>query len=308
MKKASIVSLISLLSAVLSKTALRLLPAAALVLLPVSCKPIELGLYKVFDHGESVDERIGDLDDVPAPNPAVSNGKFAFAVTSDVHFGNDSPSYSRDEAGFYAKLQELKSTLNPPSFLVCLGDVVEKGDARQEWADYRDWCQTVESILGNKVYTTTGNHDLYNNGWEYFEDYTYPGTGLFRFSTAGFTFYFLDSGSGSLGSKQFSKFRKAVEADGSPKIICTHYPVYGTAQFFQNYYTMQNTEEADTLITLCTRNNVKLFLGGHMHAQHENDLGSFTELVLPCYAVDHKFAVVTVDTVTHTTSQTVYSY
>ncbi|MBP5156639.1 MAG: metallophosphoesterase [Treponema sp.] len=278
-------------------TAVAAMGIAALSLLAASCKPIELGLYKVFDHGPNVSERIGSLrDDVPAPQNVMRSGRFSFVVTSDVHFGNAGKSYARDDEAFYRKVQELKDSMEfPPSFVVCLGDVVEKGDDRSEWADYRDWCDRLERMLGNKVYTTTGNHDLYNDGWDYFEDYTYPGTGFFRFAVAGFSFYFLDSGSGSLGSSQYDKFQKALKGDGRPKIICTHYPVYGTAQFFQNYYTLQNTEEADTLITLCAKNNVRLYLAGHMHEQHENNLGSFTELVMPCYAVYHKFAVVTVD-------------
>lgn len=269
----------------------------ALPLLLASCKPIELGLYKVFDHGPTVAERIDSLgDDIPAPRNVMRSGRFSFIVTSDVHFGNASKSYTRNDEGFYDKVRELRDTMEfPPSFVVCLGDVVEKGDAREEWADYRDWCDKLEGMLGNKVYTTTGNHDLYNDGWDYFESYTYPGTGFFRFVVEGYSFYFLDSGSGSLGKSQYDKFKKALLADSRPKIICTHYPVYGTARFFQDYYTLQNTEEADTLMTLCAKNNVKLYLAGHMHVQHENNLGSFTELVMPCYAVYHKFAVVTVD-------------
>ena len=287
---------------ILKKQRYPLVLLPAVLLLAASCKPIELGLYKVIDHGPSVDERIGDFDDpVEAPTLVLKDGKFAFIVTSDVHFGNTSASYARDDEAFYRTVQELKDTRPvPPSFTVCLGDVIENGDEKQEWVDYRTWCGKLTNILGGKVYTTTGNHDLYNEGWDFFSDpvekYTYPGTGMFRFTVAGFSFYFLDTGSASLGKKQYGLFTEAAEADPNRKIICTHYPVYGTAQFFQNYYTLQNTEEADSLISFCVEHNVKLYLSGHMHAQHENELGSFTELVLPCYAVDHKFALVTVDT------------
>ncbi len=278
-----------------------------LLILPISCKPLELGLYKLFGHGDSVDERVDGLEEVPAPAPIVRNGKFAFLLTSDVHFGNES--YNRNDEAFFVLLQELKNTLDPPpSFGVCLGDVVENGGTESEWTAYKAWTERVEGIIGNKVYTTTGNHDLYNEGWEYFEQYAYPYTGFFHFQTSGFSFYFLDTGSGSMGSKQYSLFTKAAKNDSMPKIICTHYPVYGTANFFQNYYTLQNTEEADSLITFFTNNNVKLYLSGHMHALHENELGNFTELVIPCFADNHKFAIVTVDTNANTTTQTIYSY
>ncbi|MBQ9539663.1 MAG: metallophosphoesterase, partial [Treponema sp.] len=267
-----------------------LFTALALMILPTACKPIELGLYKLFDHGPDVEERATRLEKVSSPSVPI--GDFAFIVTSDVHFGN--AEYKRDDEAFYDEIRNLKRSLDPvPSFTVCLGDVVEHGDRVDEWEDYRDWCRKVEEITGNKVYTTDGNHDLYNEGWDHFEFYTYPGTGFFRFEDPvnSFSFYFLDTGSGSLGSKQYDMFKKAVKSDDNPKIICTHYPVYGTGQFFYDYYTLQNTEETDSLITFFENNNVKLFLAGHMHELHENELGSFTELVLPCYAQKHKFAI-----------------
>ena len=200
-----------------------LVPVFAVTLLLSSCKPIELGLYKVFDHGPSVSERVGRLEEVPGPSPAFYGGKFAFLVTSDVHFGNKSSSYSprRDEE-FYDELRALKRSLPvPPSFGVCLGDVVENGNVEDEFEDYVDWCRTVENILGtgNRVYTTVGNHDLYNDGWEYFEDHVYPYTGFFHFNAGGFSFYFLDTGSSSLGKKQYERFKNAVESDDKPKIV-----------------------------------------------------------------------------------------
>ncbi len=283
-----------------SKSAAASITLATLTLLLLSsCKPIELGLYKVFDHGPSVAERADRLEEVPAPEPVFYGNRFAFLVTSDVHFGNDDPSYTpREDEEFYDELRALmKNRKVPPSFAICLGDVVENGNKREEFQDYADWCKEVENILGtgNKVYTTVGNHDIYNDGWEYFEEYVYPYTGFFHFKAGGFSFYFLDTGSSSLGKKQYERFEEAMEEDERPKIVSTHVPVYGTSAFLQNYYSMQNTEESSQLITLCADNNVKLYLSGHMHTKHENDLGSFDEIVMPCYAVYHEFAIVTVD-------------
>lgn len=299
MKKSSIVHIQSTLAAGLL--------AAATFLLPTSCKPIELGLYKVFDHGEKVDERADRL--VTIPSPTVAPGSYSFVVVSDVHFGNSS--YDRDDEAFYNVLRHLKATLDPaPCFTISLGDVVEKGGDEEEWEDYWNWCKVVEGILGNRVYTTTGNHDLYNEGWDYFEDYTYPGTGFFRFENPvnGFSFYFLDTGSGSMGTDQYDMFKNAVRKDSCPKIVSTHYPAYGTSKFFQDYYVLQNTEEADKLITLCDQENVKLYLSGHMHVHHVNDLGSFTEVVLPCYAVEHEFLIVTVHPGSNSITQVLHSY
>lgn len=266
------------------------------LLLPSSCKPFELGLYKVFGHGPSVNERADRLEEVKGPTPTFYGNRFAFLVTSDVHFGSGNP---RQDDDFFDELRtQMRSRAVPPSFGICLGDIVENGNVEEEFEDYEDWYKKIEEILGtgNKVYTTDGNHDLYNDGWEYFEDYTYPGTGFFHFEAGGFSFYFLDTGSGSLGKKQYDQLEKAMKADPNPKIISTHVPVYGTNGILLNYYSMQNVEESSRLITLFSESNVKLYLAGHMHVQQENNLGPFEEIVLPCYAVYHKFAIVTVDT------------
>ncbi|MBQ3801608.1 MAG: metallophosphoesterase [Treponema sp.] len=286
--------------------------ATLTMLLPSSCKPIELGLYKVFEHGPAVSERADRLEEVKGPDPVFYGKRFAFLVTSDVHFGNKGASYTpREDDSFFDELRvQMRDRAVPPSFGICLGDVVENGNVRDEFRDYVDWCDKIEEILGtgNRVYTTTGNHDLYNEGWEYFEEYVYPHTGFFHFNAGGFSFYFLDSGSGSLGKKQYELFEEAVKKDELPKIVSTHVPVYGTSAFIQNYYSMQNTEESSQLITLCADNNVKLYLAGHMHTKHENDLGKFDEIVMPCYAVYHEFAIVTVDTDSHSVTWEFYEF
>lgn len=260
--------------------------AAAAVLALSSCSIATLGMYKLFGHGPSVEDREGGLQDETPPT--VSGVPYSFAVVSDVHFGNSR--YKRNDEAFYNKLASMSGTV---SFCVCLGDVVESGSA-DEYNDYVEWCNSVKAVLGNNVYTIVGNHDLFNDGWEYFEVKVWPYNSFYRFNAGGIHFYAIDTGSGSMGPKQFKRFKSAIQDDGAPKIILSHYPAYGTATFFKNYYTLQNTNEADSLITLCADNNVKLYLSGHMHDKHTNDLGKFTEMVLPCYADKHEFLVVTV--------------
>ncbi len=250
----------------------------------------EEGMYKVLDHGDDVTEREPYISIITAP--AVSGNSYTFIAVSDLHFGNST--YSHNDNDFYTKLSSLSPA---PSFCVCLGDICQTG-SKSQYDNYQEWVNKVNNILGggNKVFTVVGNHDLYNNGWDNFKKMIYPNTSLYHFVCGGMSFYFTDTASGSMGKGQYNMIKSMMNGDPYPKIVCTHYPVYGTSNFFQNYYSMQNTEETDHLITLFHDKNVKAYLCGHMHpsTMYNNNLG-FREYVLPSYADQNKFAIITVN-------------
>lgn len=263
------------------------------------------GAYQVLDHGESVEEREDALKDFPAPE--VSGSRYSFLIITDVHFGK--PKTRRDST-FLSVLQAkiASGEISPaPSFGVCLGDIADHGE-RSEYVDYNRFLVNVEGILGGKVYSIIGNHDLYNNGWDDFEDLVYPNTSFYRFVINNISYYFLDSGSGSLGKEQFNRFKSAMTSDPNYKIVCSHYTVYGTSDFFQSYYSTQNTLEADQLITILKKNRAIAHIAGHMHANHHTNFGTFTEYVVPAYLSNESFAVMTVDESNHSASYKVYSY
>ena len=263
------------------------------------------GFLTVLDHGQSVEERVGDLADIPAS--AVSGSTYSFLVITDVHFGN---SKSRHDDAFISCLQSkiADGSINPaPSFAVCLGDIADHGN-RSEFVSFNNLVSRIENIVGGKVYSVVGNHDLYNEGWDDFEALVYPNNSFYRFAINNISYYFLDTGSGSMGKAQFNKFKSAMASDSHYKIVCTHYPVYGTSDFFSSYYSLQNTLEADQLITILKNCKAIAYLSGHMHAEHSTNFGTFTEYVVPAYLSNGKFAVMTVNEANHSATYKSFVY
>ncbi|MCR5763168.1 MAG: metallophosphoesterase [Treponema sp.] len=279
----------------------------SLIFIPVSLSffSCSYGFQKFLDHGESVEERLCDLTDITAAS--VSGSPYSFLIITDVHFGN---SKSRRDDDFINVLQSKinDGTISPaPSFAVCLGDIADHGK-RSEYEQYNNFASRIEGIIGGKVYNVVGNHDLYNNGWDEYEELIYPYVNFYRFSIGSISYYFLDTGSGSMGKPQFNSFKSAMANDSNYKIVCTHYPAYGTSDFFASYYSLQNTLEADQVLTLLKESNVIAYLSGHMHAEHHTNFGSFTEYVVPAFLSNEKFAVMTVNESSHSASYESYGY
>ncbi len=255
-----------------------------------SCK---YSWWQAFNHGDDVDERINSssssITEIEAPT--VSNtSNFSFIAISDVHFGRG----NQEVEDF---INEIKKISPAPDFCICLGDIVEHG-IKSEFSDYNDFVEKIKSVVtSEKVYTVIGNHDLFNDGWDYFERMIYPYTSLFHFTIGNYSFYFTDSASGSLGPKQLKTIKSAMRADSTRnKIFCTHYPVYGSADSFDSYYSLQNPEETALLLTLLEDTNTRLYLSGHIHNYHKNKLSrNLTEYVTDGYLDKYKFLLVTIN-------------
>ena len=265
------------------------------------------GALELFHHGAFVDERTDQLTELGSGRVGSSfdslSGSYTFVIFSDPHYGSKRAD-NIDEAEF---LEWLDSLSVKPKFCICLGDIADHGE-RSEFEKYNAFASRIESITGGKVYGVVGNHDLYNSGWDDFEDLVYPNVSFYRFAINSISYYFLDTGSGSMGTTQFNKFKAAMAADSNYKIVCTHYPCYGTKDFFASYYSLQNTLEADQLITLLKKQKAIAYLSGHMHAEHSTDFGTFTEYVVPAFLSNEKFAVMTVNESNHTATYKSYSY
>ncbi|MBQ2315524.1 MAG: metallophosphoesterase [Treponema sp.] len=282
--------------------------AAALCL--CACKAIEYGFYQLLDHGPAVDDRVGELIDLTGGDvPAVSGGSYAFLVISDVHFGKTDE--ERHDQEFLNTLQALKASLSPsPSFCICLGDIADHGK-KSELEDYkRVLVEPIEQMLGGKVYSVVGNHDVYLYGWNDFKETIWPHTSFYRFRLGNFSYYFLDAGSASLGTVQFNRLKAAMEADGSPnKIVSLHSPVYGGSDMRGGYYALQEESESTQLFTLFKDNEVRLILAGHVHRPAGTQLTpTMQEYILPTFVGDRQFAIVTVDDTAGTTTPQLFDY
>lgn len=280
-------------------------------LLFTSC---EYGLTEFFyriDEVNSRSSRIVNLSDttdslvhsdVEVPSP--SSSKFAVLIFSDIHFGrNPSTGGDRQEEKFFEYFTKNKIDLEkynedtyPFLFSICAGDCVEHGFA-SEYVDYKKFTDKIKTLYNLKTYTIAGNHDLYNSGWSQWKSYCYPYISSYFFKTkyndSEISWYLLDSGNGTLGYRQLNDLKKKMENDSNKKIVISHYPIYAGGIF---YFTMQNTTERDTLISLFGKSNVRLSLEGHYHSGGQYDFKNyFHEEIVKSFLDKANFAVIYVD-------------
>jgi 3',5'-cyclic AMP phosphodiesterase CpdA len=247
------------------------------------------GWDEFFSRDNPVSTRADTLTDI-ADSPAGTNTDYTVIVITDVHFGGDG---TRPDDSFFEWVSSLSSR---PKFCICLGDIAEHG-YKSEYTDYVAFTAKLYNTYGIRTYTVTGNHDLYNSGWKYWHTMVYPYTSFYRLKTVHFSWYFLDSGSGSLGTTQYNTLKNAMNADSNPKIVLLHYPIYADGTL---YLCLQNTYERDELITLFAKKNVKLVLDGHTHQYHTCDFGSFYEFNVPGFLAKGQWALLTVNETTGT--------
>ncbi len=189
--------------------------------------------------------------------PTVGNlDNYVFVVISDTHFVAEADPPAA--AGFGAFLSAQGA-----EFVIVGGDLADAG-LPDEYDRYADWAGS----LGVPVYSAIGNHDLYNGGWSTFR--TTVGASYYSFVIGTRSFYFLDSGNGTLGRDQIAMLRDAFAGDLNPKVVITHYPLYDGDD--SQYYELTNTAERAALVDLYARSAVELLLEGHTHAlNHTHD-------------------------------------
>ncbi|HAK69328.1 MAG TPA: hypothetical protein DEO40_05865 [Treponema sp.] len=282
----------------------------ALILASLSLVSCEYGLWEFLYHGETVQtraENLTELNDagtsalVSHLNSKASSGTYKFLVITDIHFGK--PNKDRRDEDLYEWLDSNGSGID---FCVNLGDTADHGLPSE-----LDNMAPLESAIktrcpnfpaATKIYNILGNHDLYNSGWTGWKEKMYPNTSFYHFKTNGMSYYFLDSGSATLGKPQYNRLKKAFASDPLPKIVMTHYPVYADSSTVLGYFTMQNSEESSALISLFAQYNVILVLDGHTHKYFKADLGKFVEFNTPSLVDNVKWSVVTVNEAAKTAS------
>ena len=267
-------------------------------LLFTSC---EYDLQNAFYRSEDTDSRAQTcltLSDSDSPHPA--SDVYTVALFSDIHFGGKD---SRHEQDFLNWLQESKNNGTAPAFCICVGDIAEHG-YKKEFLEYNEFVKQVEAIIGNgKVYNVLGNHDLYNNGWDNYKENIFPYSSFYTFKTKNFSWYCIDSASGTLGKKQFKKVEELFKNDPSPKIVLTHIPAYSNPMNYMGYFSFQNTYEADMLLSLYEKSNVKMAISGHIHQSYKNYFHSFQELTVSSITESNRWTVITIDETNATISE-----
>lgn len=258
------------------------------------------GFYQTLFSEDDVDERFSEfknLTDSDSPVlPADLDGKYSFIVVSDIHIGADNVLTSKINKFVDTELPKLFSSDDKtkiPRFLINLGDTSDGGHV-SEYSEFNEYFGNggkiqhlaksigiVENEADFKIYTVLGNHDLYNNGWKNWKKMLWPYTSTYYFSLRSspdfspITFYFVDTGNGSLGKDQIDDFEDLLKSDSNKKLIFAHYPFYSNKVPFM---AIEDTTERNYLLTLFQKHKAVDLFGGHVHRNFEHDLGDFDQI------------------------------
>ncbi|MDR3284004.1 MAG: metallophosphoesterase [Treponema sp.] len=244
----------------------------------------EYGLKEFLYRDDDVDIRsvslreldLGCHQDTPALSLAWKQfpESYKVLVLTDIHFGAEKAAPVEELFAWLDSLPEGEK----PLFCLALGDLVEHG-LESEYQEYAQFASRLES-KAVPIYALCGNHDLYNSGWRYWEQYVYPHASYYRFQTRAFSWYFLDTANGTLGKKQLENFSSCAKQDPMPKLVFSHYPVYAGGI---PYFSLSNTRERAYLLDLFAKTKVRLVLEGHWHFGGSYDFGAFREETLEAF-------------------------
>ncbi len=253
----------------------------------------EYGIWEGFYRPNGVYERVQnlvDIDDSETENlvSSIAGKTYSFLVVSDIHCGKSEQSRENVDR----LLHWLGLRVDIPDFCVTLGDSADHGRA-DEMDTYLELERRLKDFGVKNVYNVLGNHDLYNSGWNAWKEKMYPHTSFYRFSTGKISYYFLDTASGSLGKKQMELLRSAMEADGLPKFVFTHYPVYSDVNL--GFCGLQESTEGDLLMDLFHKNNVVQVVEGHTHVYGEKDFPHYKEVNAPSLYKEANWLLYTVN-------------
>ncbi|MBO6176961.1 MAG: metallophosphoesterase [Treponema sp.] len=264
-----------------------------------------LGFYW-FVFGEDVEDRAKEIVSIDSPDSVseTTGEKYSVLVVTDLHFGSERT--DRDDEAFYEWFKKQLASDDEslkPRFMICLGDILDGGH-KEEAEEYNNFADKLAELAeeagihGFTSYSIVGNHDLYNHGWSVWKENIYPHTSFYVFNTKsdsqsqGMSWYFLDTGNGTLGKTQLDSLCEAMKNDSRPKIVSMHYPLYcgGIVQL-----CIQNSMERNILMSLFAENNVKIVLEGHAHRTKHYDCGNFEEHLISSYLYSRAFTLLTVD-------------
>lgn len=257
------------------------------------CKYYSYGMEEFLYRSGTVEKRTAsvlELEDSDVP-VVPTEGSYNILVITDVHFGAEkSEEYRKKLSAAFINYVKNIPAAEKPLFCICLGDISEYG-LKSQFESFNQFVNKL-SDLGIKTYSILGNHDLYNSGWHAYKDTIFPFTSFYYFKTDVFSFYFIDSASGSLGKNQMNILENILIKDLNPKIVSSHIPIYAN-DFF--YFSMQNSMERNLLISMMAENNVKAFFDGHTHHSNSFNMGNFTEYNIPGFLEKNEFGIITLN-------------
>lgn len=234
-----------------------------------ACNYADMG--GMFIVNESVNERFEQSLEANKLNGStvliVTVDNYNLAVMADVHIGSTE--------NFDKAIQLVKSSNT--TALILNGDICNGNSY-----DY----DSLEQHLPNKVelpyFMLAGNHELYFGGWN--EYYSRFGSSSYYFTvktpTASDFYICLDTGSGTLGSRQLKWFKELLENSRNSFrrcIVFTHNNLY---RIRHTMSTNPTNEELLVLTELFAKHKVDMVVTGHDHFKNVIKLGNTTHITM----------------------------
>ena len=236
-----------------------------------SCNRLDVtGMF--FSAGTHTEDRVAQWLEWNDQHPAtVINGapdQYNIYVCSDIHLEGNTDRISQFLQHEYADPSGLFSIVN--------GDLANESGPRP--------FRQLDSLLRlpsatDTCFVTIGNHDIYFDCQQYFQQYFHTSTYTVTVQTvsgAKDLFVFLDSGNATHGQRQLQWLRQLLQQRDQYRhvVVSTHTCLFRTSY---NYSTTPAAnlpeEEYYQLLDLMSDHNVSLFLMGHFHHKEEHTLG-----------------------------------
>jgi len=127
-----------------------------------------------------------------------------------------------------------------------------------------------------------GNHDLYFDGWKKFQQLFGTTSYIFTVKTpeANDLFICLDSGSGTLGSKQLQWLKNLLKAERSEYRNCIIFTHNNLFRIKRTFSTNPFVEEIRELADLCVRYEIDMVVTGHDHQRNVVTLGNTVHITM----------------------------
>ncbi|MBN2614746.1 MAG: metallophosphoesterase [Bacteroidales bacterium] len=138
-----------------------------------------------------------------------------------------------------------------------------------------------------EVALTTGNHDLFFGGWQWY--YRYFGSSVYTLKVHYIQntdlFIFLDTGSGTLGSLQYAWLKDELLKRNNYRnvVVVTH------LNLIRNLMTSTTNllvQEMNALLDLFARNRISMVIMAHDHARYTERFGNTTYITLDALVDD----------------------
>ncbi len=236
-----------------------------------SCNRLDVtGMF--FSSGTHTEDRVAQWLEWNDQHPAtVINGapdQYNIYVCSDIHLEGNTDRISQFLQHEYADPSGLFSIVN--------GDLANESGPRP--------FRQLDSLLRlpsatDTCFVTIGNHDIYFDCQQYFQQYFHTSTYTVTVQTvsgAKDLFVFLDSGNATHGQRQLQWLRQLLQQRDQYRhiVVSTHTCLFRTSY---NYSTTPAAnlpeEEYYQLLDLMSDHNVSLFLMGHFHHKEEHTIG-----------------------------------